>query len=1422
VIEAIVRMENSSLLFIKPRTSDLQIFLDTQSSDSSESKSLQNAINIKQDILNTASVLHSVRFSSRVAVTDSLRLVNAYAFKGQSQVDVLYARYLELGNSIISQLKIMKANCVHDPTGYSNNLRDKRAIDKSSSSSQHTVFLPGHFSRKGHWQKQLTHPHILNTSRNGNTASPILRVTSQTSSKNEIISLPSSPWEGSQYKLSLVRSLRSKVLLKCVFSAFSHNSAVQKYRREAASTCSKTRVSNMIKQCFYSILFEALSSRYVIMSSDQTVTELLLRKYIHPIFKKIVRLVTLKSLYTTYKKMAEDLRRFLLLRKGFVDLMVNRRKQKLLYLKTQWASSHDMKMTKTHSFLAWALALARKRTVKNVLRKRFNSLEECSLSLEEHSQRSRTSLISSSDDESDSCDFNLSDLLQEKDKSGKKSRIHQKSRLEGGLDGDDEDLQLFESLREEVHESMRRCFHRSIQGLKYHIERLLSGKKLYGNNESPLNTDTRHVRVSTECTNTTQFQRNQSLTASSTPPIEISLNRNSSERLPSYRQQHQSNEKVDDVRDRAMSDENRGGIVSEGLLKILQAAVLDNSLRKNVEVSGNDVPITERGSNSLHEQSDQLGGGLLRRAMNISSPATNVQHPKRSVVKERDVIEKVQEDKLCIGKLGYLKGYLKGHGSVEIKDEILQATRLIRRCMRYFNKLRAVRRISIAYRKVRRKFIEGYNRENTVRRSLSVWSRSAEKKFIQQELCVEIAILNSQRRFLRKWVYRSLLRLTEAAINVQGMLKLQRTRNRWIFWRNVWLFKKELRVKIKSLSGLENVVNKNFKLKRKKASLGVWLHEYYLQSKGNKIKRLKNVRVVLNGMRIWIQKVKNRTLLKRVFSIQAHTLNLRMQQVSTPFRLLSSIIIAWRKYTHGILLIKKEIYTLQKEKDDLAIAAQIEKEREAKQTELEIMEFKAYKENMTVAVIFRKATLKAEMFYTWRERVTQFILQKAAFQIFHIVQKKISLKKMFKQWSMTNSNLTIYENIFTSRVLVLLCRRRESKAYLMWSVCLNRRMHVPLMYLHRRLLRISFRDWRLSRTTRLLREKLGNIRGLYKLHLQRGFKHWGGSVLKMQNVKKGIQILEMKLNRMMMKKALLHWPGWREWRRSEGMRRELLKKHRGRGRLLGIIDILEKNGKKAKTVLDHSSQGVPPIGERINQRLSLAERLAVEATYMMCQDYYDLQGKRTYVEQSISSIEKELPSTYTTALCSAEGLLSKRIKSNHGHLESNTLNIGQKHSKSKDQAQGGTGTQSREVQGTGAQSREVQAVEELLLLLRLVMMAWNKTAKTITNLRNKARRIRCVKDKRCLVESLKQWIDRTTSTSHRSMCWISPSIPKASYAIPLTLPKTIPPPYEFYAAIKSKKKEDSKSYSSLHTYNLQKLLPVSSVEMKVKAFPEWR
>ena len=53
-----------------------------------------------------------------------------------------------------------------------------------------------------------------------------------------------------------------------------------------------------------------------------------------------------------------------------------------------------------------------------------------------------------------------------------------------------------------------------------------------------------------------------------------------------------------------------------------------------------------------------------------------------------------EKDKAILHKI-----YLKS----QIQDDVLQSTLLIRRCVRYFNKLKSVRLISLAFRNVRRK-----------------------------------------------------------------------------------------------------------------------------------------------------------------------------------------------------------------------------------------------------------------------------------------------------------------------------------------------------------------------------------------------------------------------------------------------------------------------------------------------------------------------------------------------------------------------------------------------------------------------------------------------------------------------------------------------------------------------------------------------
>jgi hypothetical protein len=173
------------------------------------------------------------------------------------------------------------------------------------------------------------------------------------------------------------------------------------------------------------------------------------------------------------------------------------------------------------------------------------------------------------------------------------------------------------------------------------------------------------------------------------------------------------------------------------------------------------------------------------------------------------------------------------------------------------------------------------------------------------ELCSKIAIHNSRKRYLKKWIYFSVLRLRKRSAAVEEMIVLQKIRQRcecvyvyvcvylcvcvcvfvcvcvcgyiyiyihiyiythisiyiyiyvyrWVFWSNIWIFKKELRLKIDHLSGIECIVRDVFAVKKRKIHLNNWIKEYCIQCKLKNINKLQCIRIKLNGLRIWIQKV---------------------------------------------------------------------------------------------------------------------------------------------------------------------------------------------------------------------------------------------------------------------------------------------------------------------------------------------------------------------------------------------------------------------------------------------------------------------------------------------------------------------------------------------------------------------------------------
>ena len=167
------------------------------------------------------------------------------------------------------------------------------------------------------------------------------------------------------------------------------------------------------------------------------------------------------------------------------------------------------------------------------------------------------------------------------------------------------------------------------------------------------------------------------------------------------------------------------------LLNSFRDAVLDNRYSSNrstytdVDRDGSFLGVSTDilQNTTAMSQGQGVSRTLLERAMDLSSSSPKGMKGKSqrelNISSQRDysmMREKDQDERDLYGnyldekneenefrsekdKAILYKIYLKS----QIQDDVLQSTLLIRRCVRYFNKLKSVRLISLAFRKVRRK-----------------------------------------------------------------------------------------------------------------------------------------------------------------------------------------------------------------------------------------------------------------------------------------------------------------------------------------------------------------------------------------------------------------------------------------------------------------------------------------------------------------------------------------------------------------------------------------------------------------------------------------------------------------------------------------------------------------------------------------------
>jgi hypothetical protein len=345
-----------------------------------EVSALEHSIKIKRSIANVAVALNTAHQLSNYVLSQTADDVNAHTSKSQGLVAAVYARYLELSDSMASQVKMMRANgTLNSGCNFADGMNG--AVSKSV---HQLIILPEHFSRKQLRQKfskcikcrGTAFDDRLKTAINRSRREPERRCecSDVVDSGVKTITLPSSPWEGSLYKLTLLVSLRAKILLKSIFSAFVQNASMAKFRREAVIACCKMRLELLMKRCFQSILFESLSTKYIALSAYQRAYTMIKRRFLKPAYLTLKAHCSALQLFSANYEISGRHRLTLQMRSGFNNFLGNKNHRKNLMRRRSCASIIATKMAKRSAFQAWTAALDRKKSVKVMLSDRFSSL----------------------------------------------------------------------------------------------------------------------------------------------------------------------------------------------------------------------------------------------------------------------------------------------------------------------------------------------------------------------------------------------------------------------------------------------------------------------------------------------------------------------------------------------------------------------------------------------------------------------------------------------------------------------------------------------------------------------------------------------------------------------------------------------------------------------------------------------------------------------------------------------------------------------------------------------------------------------------------------------------------------------------------------------------------------------------------------
>lgn len=171
------------------------------------------------------------------------------------------------------------------------------------------------------------------------------------------------PWDGSAYKSQLLQSIASKLSQKLVLQVFRHNHSLTKHLKQTEAH-PQGRLHQLLRVCFTALVFEALSTKFIVWRAEQRVRNWHASKYLRTAFLFLRRIAKVYKKGAIARKLAvrmHDNRRQRAVLRLLLGAVMGKRKKLML---KQWGSRCYAVSILSEYFLQWCQVFLIKRTLR--------------------------------------------------------------------------------------------------------------------------------------------------------------------------------------------------------------------------------------------------------------------------------------------------------------------------------------------------------------------------------------------------------------------------------------------------------------------------------------------------------------------------------------------------------------------------------------------------------------------------------------------------------------------------------------------------------------------------------------------------------------------------------------------------------------------------------------------------------------------------------------------------------------------------------------------------------------------------------------------------------------------------------------------------------------------------------------------------